>query len=232
MEVRDRRARPARPRSPHPRSRRARSAPARTSRGVTRAGHRAGDEDLPVHCSPLRVAVCAERYPTAGCGIIRAVSDRAHCAWTAAPRSSPAAAARRASASPARSCWPELGAKVTITSTTDRIETRAGRAARRGRRRVTRTWPISPTATRPARWSPPPRPQRPARRPRQQRRARPDRRRDRGRALRASCPRSVPARPRAQPADRVPRHPGGAPGHARRAATAASSWSRRSPARS
>ena len=42
------------------------------------------------------------------------------------PRSSPAAAARPASASRAPSCWPELGARVTITSTTDRIEARAG----------------------------------------------------------------------------------------------------------
>ena len=41
-----------------------------------------------------------------------------------------------------------LGASVTITSTTDRIEAARGRAARRRAPPCTRTWPTSPTETR------------------------------------------------------------------------------------
>ena len=187
------------------------------ARRVTCAGHRAGDEDLPVHCSPLRVACCARepiRPPDAASSAGR--EHRAHSASTAAPRSSPAAAARPASASPARSSWPssarasrsprrptasrQRAAELRAAGATvhahvaDLTDRGAGARARRRRRGGAR----------------------PARRARQQRRARADRRRDRRTRTSPSCPSDdVPARPRAQPADRVPRHAGGAARHAR-----------------
>ena len=216
MDVRDRRARPRRLDRRRPRSASGVTGHARgLSRGVTRAGHRAGDEDLPVHCSPLRVDRCArERYPTAGCGIIRGREQpptppgRPHGARDRLrQRGRHRLRLRRSAARARRRCH-------------DHLDDRPHRGARRGAARRGRARVHAHVADLTDR---------------DQARAlvsaaeaahgpldilvnnaglAQTRRRVHGRALRRAPRRDVPPRSRAQPADRLPRHSGGAPRHA------------------